>query len=155
MGSNSKDAQTTFNKPISVLQPAHPICVEPGTSLEEALRVMQDEHVGCLLITKEYVLKGIITERDFTMDVFCDGVNLKEQTVDEFMTADPEVLHQNDPVLYAVNRMNSGGYRNIPILDDYDRPLGIISVKDLITFVAEHFSNLFLDAPPPREQGKH
>ena len=41
--------------------------------------------------------------------------------------------------------MNIGGYRHIPLLDDYDRPLGIISVKDLITFVAEQFSDFFFD----------
>jgi len=145
MGAHLIEVQATFNKPIADLHPAHPICVEPGTSLKEALLVMQDEHVGCLLITKDYVLKGIITERDFTMRVFCDGVNLETQPVDDFMTKDPEVLHEKDPILYAINRMNIGGYRHIPLLDDYDRPLGIISVKDLITFVAEQFSDLFFD----------
>ena len=86
MGSNSKDAEATFNKPIADLHPSHPTCVEPGTSLKNALALMQKEHVGCLLIVKDYVLKGIITERDFTMNVFCEGVNLEEQTVDEQRT---------------------------------------------------------------------
>ncbi len=143
MGVNTNNLESKFNKPITCLHPAHPICIEPGTSLKRALALMQDEHVGCLLIAKDYKLHGIITERDFTMKVFALEVNLEEQTVDEFMTPDPEVLHQKDPVIYAINRMNIGGYRHIPLMDDYERPLGIISVKDLITFVAENSADLF------------
>jgi CBS domain-containing protein len=53
------------------------------------------------------------------------------------MTASPQTLDQDAKVAFAVQRMDLGGYRHIPIVDDEDRLVGTISVRDILAYLTE------------------
>ena len=50
---------------VSDLMIKDPISISPNTSIAEAMRVMRQNKIGCVLVTKEDELVGIITEEDF------------------------------------------------------------------------------------------
>jgi CBS domain-containing protein len=54
------------------------------------------------------------------------------------MTPDPVSLSEDDTLAYAVNKMSVGGYRHIPITRD-GKPVGIISVRDLLRYLSKLF----------------
>ncbi|MDH5581895.1 MAG: CBS domain-containing protein, partial [Bdellovibrionales bacterium] len=58
-----------FDTPLKELNLEPPLCVESDLSLHDAVKVMQDKHVGALLCLKNNQLEGIITERDYLMKV--------------------------------------------------------------------------------------
>ena len=137
-----------IREPISTLQPLKPVCVEKGASVAEAVRLMQEHHIGCVLVTESKRLAGIFTERDVLREVAGRKIDAETTPVDELMTSDPETLTPGDPIVYALNKMSLGGFRHVPLIDDSQRPVGIISVKDIVDYIVDFFSNEVLTIPP-------
>ena len=134
--------------PISSLTLDAPLVVECGTSLKNALNLLQEEKKNCLLVVDNDKLKGIITERDILLKVTGKGFDFELVTVDEHMTSDPEFLTDEDPIAYALNKMHVGGFRHVPIVDDHMCPAGLISISDIISTIADYFSMEIINLPP-------
>jgi CBS domain-containing protein len=47
------------------------------------------------------------------------------------MTASPETVSPNDLLAVALGKMDSGGYRHLPVVAE-GRPVGVISVRDVL-----------------------
>ncbi len=137
-----------LQEPISVLDPAVPVCIGRNESVAAAVRRMQDRHIGCVLIVEATRLVGIFTERDLLRDVVGSGVDPEQEPVERFMTGNPERLRPSDPIAYALNKMSLGGFRHVPLVDDGDHPLGVISVKDIVDYIAEFFATDVQNLPP-------
>ena len=134
--------------PISSLGLEPPLVVEIGTNMKNALNSLQQEKQNCLLITDNNKLKGILTERDILLKITGKGFDLDLVTVDEFMTEDPEYLTPEDPLAYALNKMHIGGFRHVPIVDDLMKPVGLISISNIISTIADYFSMEIINLPP-------
>lgn len=138
----------SINDPISKLNLSTPLNVEVGTSLKNALSLLQKEEKNCLLVLEEDKLIGILTERDILLKVTGKGYDLSLVVVDEFMTESPEYLSKEDPLAYALNKMHVGGFRHVPIIDDSRKPIGLISISDIIGTIADYFSREIINLPP-------
>ena len=134
--------------PISSLRLELPLVVELGTNMKNALNSLQQEKQNCLIITDNNKLKGILTERDILLKVTGKGFDLDLVTVDEFMTDDPEYLSPEDPLAYALNKMHIGGVRQVPIVNDIMKPVGLISISNIISTIADYFSMEIINLPP-------
>jgi CBS domain-containing protein len=142
--------QNAIREPIRLLGSRAPLCLPPDATLAEAVRVMRDHHVGCVLAVENDRLAGILTERDLLLKL--EGADLS-RPVRDLMTPDPEVLHPDDPIVYALHRMSVGGYRHVPLVDDRGRPVGILSVKDIVHYVVSFFVSDVLTLPPDPPRG--
>ena len=142
-----------FSEPIKNLhRRADHVAVRPGTTIGEAARIMKEYRVGCVLVEKEGKLLGIFTERDILIKLVGTGYDPAKVQVDGVMTRDPETLTPDDPIAFAMQRMSVGGFRHVPLVDPNGRPVGILSVKDIVDYLAEHFPREVLNIPP--EPGK-
>jgi len=135
----------TIREPIRRLNPRAPLSVTPGSPLREAVWMMREHHVGCVLVVEDDQLVGILTERDLLLKV--EQADLSKP-VAEFMTREPETLQPDDPIVWALNRMSVGGYRHVPLVDRDGRPVGIVSVKDIVHYIVAFFPNEVLTLPP-------
>ena len=142
------DVTELFSTKIQVLDPAVPICVPMGSSLRTVVSTLQEKRIGCALVTQDGKLAGIITERDLTFQVLGHDVNIDEVPVEKYMTAEPESLSPEAPIAFALNRMKLGGYRHVPLVDDDNTPVGIISVKDIVHWIVDEFPDAVLNLPP-------
>ncbi|NOZ04032.1 MAG: CBS domain-containing protein [FCB group bacterium] len=144
----------TINAPISDLELKPPVIVSKGIPLRKAIKRLQEKSVGCVLVEDENRLVGILTERDILMKIAGKGLNFDRVTVDEYMTPNPETLHMSDTVAYALNKMYVGGFRNVPIVDKDNRPVGLVSVGDIVAHIAEYFTNQVINLPShPQRKG--
>jgi len=98
-------------------------------------------------------LAGILTERDILTKLVGSGADPALMKVDAVMTRKPETLGPDDPVAFALQLMSVGGFRHIPLVDGQGRPVGILSVKDIVDFLVEQFPQAVLNIPP--EPGRH
>ncbi len=137
-----------LREPISVLQPANPVCADRATSVGDVVRQMQEHHIGCVLIVDAGKLVGVFTERDLLCDVFGSDADPEATAVHQVMTDNPERLRTTDPIVFALNKMSLGGFRHIPLVDDEDRPVGVISVKDIVDYITDFFANEVHNVPP-------
>ena len=134
--------------PISTFGLIAPLTAEIGTNMKNALKQLQQKKQNCLLVVDNESLTGILTERDILLKVTGKGFDLDLVTVEEFMTESPEYLSPEDPLAYALNKMHIGGFRHVPIVDDDLKPIGLISISDIITTIADYFSREIINLPP-------
>lgn len=127
---------------VGVLCPPTPLTITATTSANSAIDAMSTNNVGCLLVTDEGgQLAGIFTERDVLNQLSSDTDRMCEP-VEAFMTRTPITASQDDSIAYALHAMDLGGYRHLPIVDDQDRPTGVISVRDILRFLCVSFAEL-------------
>lgn len=113
-----------------------PATVLADTPLSECIAMMQARRFGSLLVVdKSGVLIGIFTERDCLMRVLGKSVDLSAVTVQEFMTANPVTERPDASLAFALNLMSNGGFRHIPIVDQDNMPIGVVSVKDVVDHI--------------------
>ena len=138
-----------LREPISeAVHPRGVVCVAPSATVREAIECMKENRVGCALVQVRGKLVGIFTERDVLAKIVLQGHDIDELTVEEVMTADPEVLSPDDKVSYALNKMSVGGFRHIPLVDREGRPVGVVSMRDVVDFMVDLFAPAVLTLPP-------
>ena len=91
---------------------------------------------------------GIFTERDIVQNIVGNRHNLEEAHIVDFMTKSPDTLHSDDPIAFALNKMISGGYRHIPIVDANNKPTGVIAMQDIINHLGNYFFDDIVNLPP-------
>ncbi len=142
-----------IREPIHTLTPRPPLSVPRDASIASAVALMRDHRMGCVLVVEAERLVGIVTERDLLLKVIGTGVDLETLTVEDVMTPDPEVLHPDDAIVFALNKMSIGGFRHVPLVDHAGRPAGIVSVKLIVDYIVDFFPREILNLPP--EPGKN
>lgn len=124
-----------------------PVLVELSTTLHDTVDAMKKTHQGCALICDHGNLIGIFTERDLLNKIIGEPVSWSAP-VAQFMTPNPAKLSVDDSVVRAMKLMYEGDYRNIPLIDAGGKAAGVVTVRDVIIFFAEHFPKEALNLPP-------
>ncbi|MGH7312871.1 MAG: CBS domain-containing protein [Candidatus Rokuibacteriota bacterium] len=138
-----------FNDTIATLSPAEPICLPGSATVHEAVQHMLARHqAGVLVIDGEGRLIGIFTERDVLNRVVGQGLDVRQTRLATVMTANPEALTVVQRVAYAVHCMGVAGYRTIPLVDVDQRPVGVVTVNDVIRWLAHLFPEAVLNLAP-------
>lgn len=135
-----------LSTPVSKLMPREPVLIGESATVAEAVMAMNVNHTGCVLVQQDGRLVGIFTERDVITKVFgladCHTVS-----VADVMTRDPESLESKDELAFALNRMSVGGYRHIPVVE-HGKPVGVLSVKDIVHYLADMHPEGIVNLPP-------
>lgn len=132
---------------VSRMRPTPPWSIESSRPVSEAVQLMRWQKIGCLLVTRAGRLAGIFTERDLLARVLATGLSL-ETPLSACMTIDPVTITLKDVVRTAIKRMEKGGYRHLPVIDDGNRPVGLLSAHQIVHYLAEHFPGLVYNQPP-------
>ncbi len=140
---------------VSRLHPTEPRKVAPQQTVAEAVALMCKHRVGCLLVCEGERLVGIFTERDLLRRVLSSGRPLTAP-VSSCMTPDPITVNPKESISAALRRMEEGGYRHLPVVDHAGQAVGVLSVKRIVHYLAEHFPDTVYNLPPdpgavPRE----
>jgi CBS domain-containing protein len=138
---------TTLHKPLRHLRVKRPVTLAPESTVAEAVELMRRKNIGCIVVTERGKVAGIFTERDVLMKV-TGTENYEKLTVGDVMTQRVESFQPDDSLAFVLNAMHVGGYRHVPVVDEQGRPVAVISVKDIIAFILEHFAEDVLNLPP-------
>jgi CBS domain-containing protein len=131
--SNSFEARLVA-APLAALRAPQPITTTPDAAIADAVRLMQEASVGCLVVEGEGAVRGILTERDCVLKL--SQVGLDGTTVAQIMTPDPVVLRPDDSLAVAINKMAVGGFRHIPLVEN-GHATGIVSARDLFRYILD------------------
>jgi CBS domain-containing protein len=131
--------------------------VSPRDPIEQVVRTMVGCRTGFALVMDganggggSSKLVGIFTERDFVNRVVAAGVDVS-LPVERVMTAAPKVIRRTSTVHSAVEMMEAGGYRHLPVVGDDGLPVGVLSVKDVVRYLVEYFPARVYNLPPTPE----
>jgi CBS domain-containing protein len=132
---------------VARLNPTPPWSLAPGQAVSDAVQLMRDKKVGCVLVCVDRKIAGIFTERDLMRRVLAPGLPLSTP-LGQVMTVEPVTVSPRDSIGCAIKRMQKGGYRHLPVVVDDGRPVGILSVKRIVHFLVEHFPGTVYNLPP-------
>lgn len=138
-----------LNDTITVLSPAEPICLGETATVHEAVQTMlARRQAGVLVTDAEGRLTGIFTERDVLTRVVGRDLDARKTALSVVMTRNPDALSVRDRVARAVHSMSVAGYRTVPLVDAERRPIGVVTVNDVIRWLANLFPEAVLNLPP-------
>lgn len=144
----------SLGDPIQSLRLQKSVIVSPDTTIAAVTKAMLDNSVGCVLVEKDDRLAGVFTERDIMRRILGRGLDHKKITVGEYMTPDPEFLHMDDPIAFALNRMSVGGFRHVVLVDNQNKPIGFVSVRDIVDYIVDFYDTTIFNLPPePLREG--
>lgn len=102
-------------------------------SLNGAARVMWDHDCGCVPVVDGHgKLAGIVTDRDICMAAYTQGVPLDAIPVERVMSARVVTCARGDDLETAHRLMRTHEIHRIPVVDTRGRPIGILSLSDVI-----------------------
>jgi len=137
MHADSDVERSLVHDKVVLLLPRKPIVVEPSLSIREVLQLLVERSIGCVLVVDDGRLAGIFTERDAIVRVGAALHEVGEFPVGDFMTPNPETIESDAQIAYALQKMDVGGYRHLPVMAG-ERIVGVVSIRDILQYLARH-----------------
>lgn len=140
----------SIHEPIEKINYRDPVIVVKNAKIIDVINLFNEKNVGCVLVIDENTKKliGIFTERDVIRKLVNKGLDLNKETIEKYITKNPDALFLNDPISFALNRMAAGGYRHVPLIDEKHKPVGFLSIRDIVDHLADFYSSEILNLPP-------
>lgn len=105
-------------------------------TVREAVEIMADADVGCVLIKEGEEYVGIFSERDLVRRVVSRGLDPAETRVGDVMSGSLRGCAPDDDVATVVKLLNQLKVRHLPVVQD-DRIVGLISARDVLNVILE------------------
>lgn len=109
--------------------------IDPGATAADAARKMREHHVGTLVVldpTRQGShVAGILTDRDLVTRVIACSRAPEATPVGDVMTRAVGVCRARDGLFEVARAMHRLGVRRMPVLDDRNQLMGIISTDDI------------------------
>jgi CBS domain-containing protein len=115
----------------SIVAGRPPVEAPSITTVVDAARIMKRANIGALLVVDHARLIGIFTERDALFRLLAEGRDPHTTRLADVMTPRPQTIHPDEPFLRALRMMHEGKFRHLPVVE-FDRPLGVVSVRDAL-----------------------
>ncbi len=129
--------------------------IKPDASVYEALALMAQRNIGCLVVMAQGELVGVLSERDYARKIILLGRASRDTSVREVMTADVIVVGPDDSVMDCMVRMTKRRVRHLPVVEA-DKVIGLVSIGDVVkaiiseqTFVIEQLQSYIQGGTDP------
>jgi len=137
------------------------VTVNEDITISEAAKIMSENKIGCLIISKDKKVVGIVTERDLVRRVLAEKLDPEKTNVGRIMSKPVIVIKDTVTIEDAVAVMAKNGVRRLPVINEEYVLVGIVTATDLAKALAAEFKmrNLLVNAlarvsqPPPEIYG--
>ena len=109
------------------------ITITAGRTVLDAAKLMLENNIGLLVIIQDQNSSravGVISERDIIRAI-ASGRTLTIP-VDEVCTKRVITVHGNSDVAEAAKAMNKNKIRHVVVVDGNGKPIGVVSMRDLV-----------------------
>lgn len=107
------------------------VAVTPQTTVVDALTIMAEKNIGCVVVLEGNKYLGIFTERDYSRKVILKGKHSSTTMVSEIMSTDLTPAAPTDPIEHCMEIMTSKNVRYMPVFEN-DQLTGIVSMSDVV-----------------------
>ena len=114
-----------------VMRPEVETC-SADAPLSDAAKIMWEQDCGSVPVVEEGRLTGVITDRDIAMAGLMTGLPLGLIVVREVMTAEPVSVAADESLADAHGRMREAQVRRLPVVDEDNAVVGVLSLNDLV-----------------------
>lgn len=108
-----------------------PRCVTPDTPLNQVAELMEAENVGSIPILEGEQVTGVITDRDIVVRAVAKGKDPRGMPVREIASGDLVTVNEGHDLSDALELMTAHQVRRLPVVDEENRLVGIVSQADV------------------------
>jgi len=117
--------------------------VTPDTLVEDAAHVMLENDIGSVVVVDEdNALQGILTSTDF-VEIVAKQKRKDSTSVSKYMSTDVVTTSAQEPVQDAADSMLEHGFHHLPVVDETEGVIGMVSTTDLTAYISR------LQSPTP------
>ena len=145
---------TLIDEKLKTVTRREPLTVGPGATLQACLDLIRTTGTAdsVFVIDPDRRLLGVLAERDIFARLVATDEDL-DQPVERLMVDHPNTLHLDQPIRRAIELMQTGKFRNVPLVDDDGVLVGVVRPVDVLKYLAEAFPEELLNLPPrPHQQ---
>jgi len=117
------------------------ITVSSVASIFDALKIMAESNIGCLIVLEGDKYVGIFTERDYARKIILEGRSSDTTTVNEIMISDVPKLNSNDTIELCSKIMTEKTLRYLPVFEN-NQLINLISQSDIIKYTIDSQKSL-------------
>lgn len=107
------------------------ISTPPDAAVLDVVRTMTEKNIGAVPVIDNARLIGIFTERDLMTRVVSRELAPAETKISDVMSRDVGSAGPDDVLADCIDKMQSSGYRHLPVVSD-GKVIGVISLRDLL-----------------------
>ena len=115
---------------VSSLTDRAPVVVDENTTIQEAARIMNSEHVSSILVTQGNKLVGLLTDRDIRTRCVAKGLSY-DKSVNHIMSMELETVFDDTLLAEALLSMTRKKIHHLPVMKG-NEPIGILTTSDVI-----------------------
>lgn len=128
-----------------------PLAVEADVSLREAWALMRQKNIKALpVVDAQLQVQGMLSLSDFMRTTALESPEgwsqrlrqlvkiraKKPQAVSDLMSAPAQIAFADDPVMALIPLFSAGGHHHLPIVDETQQLVGVITQTDLVRALA-------------------
>jgi CBS domain-containing protein len=121
------------------------VTLEKTSTLKAAAQLMQEEHVGSIIIVERLngrvVPAGIITDRDIALTIG-SWKTPQDLRVEQIMQTHPITINVNEGIYDAILVMRKKGIKRLPVTNDDGSLFGVISADEVLKLMGDEINNL-------------
>ena len=128
--------------------------VQPGTPVAEACRLMEENNIGCVVVSDNGKPLGLLTDRDLTLRVLRQGMDPKRTKVEQVMSREVLTLNEDMGLLEALEAVRGKPIRRFLVVDQKGDLSGIFTLDDVMYLIGREMADVAsimeVEAPPER-----
>lgn len=117
------------------------ITVSSTASIFDALKIMAESNIGCLIVLEGDNYVGMFTERDYARKIILEGRSSDTTTVNEIMISDTPILNSTDTIELCSKIMTEKTLRYLPVFEN-NQLINLISQSDIIKYTIDSQKSL-------------
>ena len=116
----------------------NPVTISHRATVYEGVKLMERHNIASLIVVEDdgRVL-GVVTAKDIVLRVVAKGLDLNSVKMGDIVSRPVTVVEADTPLKTVVNMMIGTGHGHIPVVDESGRPIGIVTVDDVLKFLPE------------------
>jgi signal transduction histidine kinase/CBS domain-containing protein len=124
--------ETTVIEAIAQMSGIRTICQTANSAHNSLDDINIEERSSCVVVLKDHQLVGILTERD-VVRLITQNQTLENLLIHDVMTSSVITMHESEftDLFFAVNLLQQHHIRHLPILDEHDRLVGLVTHESL------------------------
>jgi CBS domain-containing protein len=116
---------------VSDVMTPNPAVVSEKDNIREVAKIMAREDIGVVPVVDGKKVIGMITDRDIVVRLVAAGKDPASARVNEAMTKQVRSVKEDTPIDDVLNLMSSAQIRRVPVVNDRNELVGIVSIGDI------------------------
>jgi diguanylate cyclase (GGDEF)-like protein/PAS domain S-box-containing protein len=115
------------------------MAVPPETAMGDAITLMRNNSISCIVVANDKKPVGILTERDIVRSISVFGLTFMDLPIGESHSKTIQTVHKDSFVFEAFQALAENNVRHLVVVDDTGDAVGVVTQSDLLNHLGYEY----------------